>query len=95
MNNLKLPAEYAPMSEEEMTYVAGGDALSIAVKTVVAVGVSAALLYVAAVAAKGILSIFNPNTYTSLIDGSVNGGKNFIDNSLNAGQNFLDGLMGK
>lgn len=49
---------------------------------------------VAAVSAKGILSIFGGDPGQWIQD-SINGGKNFIDASLNAGQNFLNKLMGK
>ncbi len=49
---------------------------------------------VAAVAAKGILSIFGGDPGQWIQD-SINGGRNFIDASLNAGQNFLNKLMGK
>ena len=91
MNNLKLPKDCAMMNEDEMLYTEGGNALTIAAKAVVAIGVSGALVYVAAVAARGILSIFNPN----VIAGGINAGNNFIQNSLSSGEAFLNNLMGK
>lgn len=56
--------------------------------------VPVALTGVAAVAAKGILSIFGGDPGQWIQD-SINGGKNFIDGAVNAGQNFLNKLMGK
>ena len=93
-NNLKLPANCAMMNDDETMNVSGGSAIETAFKAVVAIGGAAALTGVAAVAAKGILSIFSGNPGQWIQD-SVNGGKNFIDASLNAGQNFLNKLMGK
>lgn len=93
-NNMKLPANCAMMNDDEMMNVSGGSAIETAFKAVVAIGGAAALTGVAAVAAKGILSIFSGNPGQWIQD-SVNGGKNFIEASLNAGQNFLNKLMGK
>lgn len=93
-NNMKLPVNCEMMNDDEMMNVSGGGAAETAVKAVVAIGGALALTGVAAVAAKGILSIFSGNPGQWIQD-SVNGGKNFIDGSLNAGQNFLNKLMGK
>ena len=95
MNNMKLPANCAQMTEDEMLNIEGGNALETAVKAVIAVGGAVALTGVAAVAAKGILSIFNPNNYGDIIDSSISGGKNFINNAVEADKNFLNSLMGK
>lgn len=94
MKNLNLPANCAMMNNDEMMNVSGGSAIETAFKAVVAIGGAVALTGVAAVAAKGILSIFSGNPGQWIQD-SVNGGKNFIEASLNAGQNFLNKLMGK
>ena len=94
-NNMKLPANCEMMSDDEMMNVSGGSALETAVKAVVAVGGAGILLCVATAAARGILSIFNPNGLDGAISDSVNAGSNFIQGALDAGQNFLDGLMGK
>lgn len=93
-NNMKLPANCAMMNDDEMMNVSGGGAVETAVKAVIAIGGAVALTGVAAVAAKGILSIFGGDPGQWIQD-SINGGKNFIDSSLNAGQNFLNKLMGK
>lgn len=95
MNNMKRPANCAMMNDDEMMNVSGGSAIETAFKAVVAVGGAGILLCVAGVAARGILSIFNPNGVDGAISDSVNAGGNFIDGSLNAGQNFLNKLMGK
>ena len=94
MNNMKLPANCEMMNDDEMMNVSGGGAAETAVKAVVAIGGALALTGVAAVAAKGILSIFGGDPGQWIQD-SINGGKNFIDGSLNVGQNFLNKLMGK
>ena len=94
-NNMKLPANCAMMNNDEMMNVSGGSAIETALKAVVAVGGAGILLCVAGVAAKGILSIFNPSGLDGAISDSVNAGNNFIQGALDAGQNFLDGLMGK
>ena len=94
MKNLNLPANCAMMNDAEMMNVSGGSAIETAFKAVIAIGVAVALTGVAAVAAKGILSIFGGDPGQWIQD-SINGGKNFIDGSLNAGQNFLNKLMGK
>ena len=93
-NNMNLPANCAMMNDDEMMNVSGGSVIETAFKAVIAIGGAVALTGVAAVAAKGILSIFGgaPGQW---IQDSINGGKNFIDASLNAGQNFLNKLMGK
>lgn len=93
-NNMKLPANCAMMNDDEMMNVSGGGAVETAVKAVIAIGGAVALTGVAAVAAKGILSIFGGDPGQWIQD-SINGGKNFIDGALNAGQNFLNKLMGK
>lgn len=95
METMKLPANCAMMNEDEMLTAEGGNAVTIAAKAVIAIGGAAALTGVAFVAAKGILSIFNPNNYGDIIDSSVSGGKNFIDNAVESGRNFLNNLMGK
>lgn len=68
MNNemMKLPANCAAMSEDEMVYTCGGSAVETAVKAVVAVGTAAALTGVAAFAAVQILSIFNPQKWENV-----------------------------
>lgn len=93
-NNMKLPANCAMMNDDEMMNVSGGGAVETAVKAVIAIGGAVALTGVAAVAAKGILSIFGGDPGQWIQD-SINGGKNFIDGAVNAGQNFLNKLMGK
>lgn len=93
MKNLNLPANYAMLNENEKMDTTGGSAAETAVKAVIAIGGAVALTGVAAVAAKGILSIFGGNPGQWIQD-SINGGKNFIDGSLNAGRNLLNKLMG-
>lgn len=93
-NNMNLPANCAMMNDDEMMNVSGGSAIGTAFKAVIAIGGAVALTGVAAVAAKGILSIFGGDPGQWIQD-SINSGKNFIDSSLNAGQNFLNKLMGK
>ena len=94
--NLNLPSSCTFLSEEEtMNTIGGGDTLETAGKAVVAVGVAGALLVVAGVAARGILSVFHPRGVEGAIEDSVNGGQNFIDGAVEKGQNFLDNLMGK
>lgn len=93
MKNLNLPANCAMMNENEMLDTTGGSAAETAVKAVIAIGGAVALTGVAAVAAKGILSIFGGNPGQWIQD-SINSGKNFIDGSLNAGRNLLNKLMG-
>ena len=93
-NNMKLPANCAMMNDDEMMNVSGGSAIETAFKAVVAIGGAVALTGVAAVAAKGILSIFGGDPGQWIQD-SISGGKNFIDGAVNAGQNFLNKLMGK
>lgn len=66
---MKLPANCAAMSEDEMVYTCGGsaaEAAETALKAVVAIGVSAALTGVAAFAAVQILSIFNPQKWENV-----------------------------
>lgn len=92
--NMKLPANCAMMGEDEMMDVNGGGAIETAAKAVIAVGGALGLTAVAGVAAKGILSIFNPNGWGDIISGSIEGGKNFIDGAVSAGANFLNKLMG-
>lgn len=89
---MKLPADCALMTEEEMMYTSGGAAAETAVKAVIAVGGAAALLVVGCIAARGILSIFGG--VDSAIDSSLDAGKNFIGGALSAGQSFLNTLMG-
>ena len=93
MNNMKLPANCAMMTENEKMDTIGGTTAETALKAVVAVGGAAALTGVAVVAAKGVLSIFGGNPGQWIQD-SMTAGKNFIDASINAGQNFLNRLMG-
>lgn len=90
--NLKLPARFAGLTAEEQRAAGGGSAVETAVKAVVAVGVSGALLCVAAVAAKGILGVFNPGS-DSLIGNAIRAGQSFIDNALDAGRSLLDSLL--
>ena len=92
--NLNLPANCAVMTEDEKRNTIGGGAIETAGKAVVAIGGAAALTAVAGVAAAGVLSIFNPNLWSGIISGSIEGGRNFIDNSVKAGANFLNKLMG-
>lgn len=94
MKNLNLPANCAMMNDDEMMNVSGGSTIETAFKAVVAIGSAVALTGVAAVAAKGILSIFGGDPGQWIQD-SINGGKNFIDGAVNAGQNFLNKLMDK
>ena len=105
MNNMKLPANCAMLNENEKMDAVGGTAAQTAVKAVIAIGGALGLTGVAAVAAKGVLSIFdgNPGQWIqdsmtagkNFIDASMAAGANFINGSVNAGQNFLDGLLGK
>ena len=105
MNNMKLPANCAILNENEKMDAVGGTAAQTAVKAVIAIGGALGLTGVAAVAAKGVLSIFggNPGQWIqdsmtagkNFIDASMAAGANFINCSVNAGQNFLDGLLGK
>ncbi len=90
---MKLPADCAIMTEEEMMHTHGGTAAETAVKAVVAVGGAAILLVVGCAAARGILSIFGG--LDSAIDRSMDAGKSFIDGALNAGQDWLDAMMGR
>ena len=95
MNNIKLPANCAVLSENEKMDTIGGGVVSTAAKAVVAIGGALGLAAVAGVAAKGILSIFNPNAgWGDIISGSIETGKNFIDGAVSAGANFLNKLMG-
>lgn len=102
MNNMKLPANCAMLNENEKMDAVGGTAAQTAVKAVIAIGGALGLTGVAAVAAKGVLSI-NPGQWIqdsmtagkNFIDASMAAGANFINGSVNAGQNFLDGLLGK
>lgn len=92
MNNMKLPANCAMMNDDEIMNVSGGSAIETAFKAVVAIGGAVALTGVAAVAAKGILSIFcvDPGQW---IRDSMAGGQRFLDGAMNAGQSLLDRLM--
>ena len=93
--NMKLPANCAQMTEDEMMDVNGGGAIETAAKAVIAVGGALGLTAVAGVAAKGILSIFNPNKgFGDVISGSIESGKNFINGAVSAGANFLNKLLG-
>lgn len=92
--NMKLPANCAMMTEDEMTYVDGGSAITTVAKAVVAIGGALGLTAVAGVAAKGILNIFNPDGWNNIISGSVEGGKNFIEGAVSAGSSLLNKLMG-
>lgn len=94
--NLKLPADCTRMTGEEMIRTHGGAAAETAVKAVIAIGGAAALLVVGSAAARGILSIFGgEGGLSSVIEDSVNRGRNLIDGALDAGQSFLDALMGR
>lgn len=93
--NMKLPANCAMMGEDEMMDVNGGGAIETTAKAVIAVGGTLGLTAVAGVAAKGILSIFNPNKgFSDVISDSIATGKNFIDGAVSAGANFLNKLLG-
>ena len=94
-NKINQPASCSVLTEDEMTYVSGGNALETAAKAVIAIGGAVGLTVVAGAAAVCILNIFNPKAWADVISGSVEGGQNFIDGSVSAGQSFLDGLMGK
>ena len=94
MNTMKLPANCAGLNENEKLDTIGGSAVETAAKAVIAIGGAVALTGVAAVAAAGVLSIFNPNFYKDLIGDSMTAGKNFIGGAVDAGQNFLNKLMG-
>lgn len=91
---MKFPETYATLTENEKMDAVGGSAAETAVKAVVAIGGAAVLTGVAAVAARGVLSIFSPNNWEGIINGSIEGGKNFIEGSMNAGRDFLNKLMG-
>lgn len=93
MNNMKLPANCAMLNENEKMDAVGGTAAQTAVKAVIAIGGALGLTGVAAVAAKGVLSIFDGNPGQWIQD-SMTAGKNFIDASMAAGVKFLNKLMG-
>lgn len=92
--NIKLPAGYAAMTENEQLEAIGGGAAETAVKAVIAIGVSGALACVAGAAAYGILQVFNPTGWNKFLEGSMNWGKSFIEGSMVAGENLLHKLMG-
>ena len=93
MNNMKLPANCAMLNEDEKIDTIGGGAAQNAVKAVVAIGGALGLTGVAAVAAKGVLSILGGNPGQWIQD-SITAGKNFIQGSMEAGVKFLNKLMG-
>lgn len=92
--NIKLPAGYAAMTENEQLDTIGGGAAETAVKAAVALGVSGALVCVGGAAAYGILQVFNPTAWKNFLEGSMSWGKNFIEGSMAAGESFLHKLMG-
>ena len=93
--NMKLPANCTAIPENEMMDVNGGGIIDTAAKSVVAIGGALGLTAVAGVAAKGILSIFNPNKgFGDVISSSIANGKNLIDGAVSAGANFLNKLLG-
>lgn len=92
--NIKLPAGYAAMTENEKLETIGDGAAETAVKAVVALGVSGALTCVAGAAAYGILQVFNPTGWNKFLESSMSWGKNFIEGSMAAGENLLHKWMG-
>jgi len=90
MNDMKLPANCAQMTENERVDTIGGGAADTAVEAVIAIGGAVALTGVAATA---VSAIFGGDPF-GWIQGSMEAGKNFIDNSVEAGRNFLNSLMG-
>ena len=91
---MKLPANYTALTRSEQAEATGGAAADTAVKAVVAVGVSAALLCVAGVAAAGILSLFGgEDGLRAVIDRSLERGGAFVRNAVEAGRSLLDSLL--
>ena len=91
---MKLPANYTALTRSEQAEATGGAAADAAVKAVVAVGVSAALLCVAGVAAAGILSLFGgEGGLGAVIDRSLERGGAFVRNAVEAGRSLLDALL--
>ena len=91
---MKLPANYTALTRSEQAEATGGAAADTAVKAVVAVGVSAALLCVAGVAAAGILSLFGgEGGLGAVIDRSLERGGAFGRNAVEAGRSLLDALL--
>lgn len=91
---MKLPANYTALTRSEQAEATGGAAADTAVKAVVAVGVSAALLCVAGVAAAGILSLFGgEGGLGAVIDRSLERGGAFVRNAVEAGRSLLGSLL--
>ena len=91
---MKLPANYTALTRSEQAEATGGAAADTAVKAVVAVGVSAALVCVAGVAAAGILSLFGgEGGLGAVIDRSLERGGAFVRNAVEAGRSLLDALL--
>ena len=94
--NMKLPADCALMTEEEMMYTDGGSAVETALKAALVVEGAVVLLVVGSNVARGILSILGgEDGLDGAIDSSVDAGKGFIDSALDAGQDWLDSMMGR
>ena len=94
--NMKLPADCALMTKEEMMYTDGGSAVETALKAALVVGGAVVLLVVGSNVARGILSILGgEDGLDGAIDSSVDAGKGFIDSALDAGQDWLDSVMGR
>lgn len=97
MNTMKLPANCAVMTEDEMTYVNGGFDFDFDfdVKNVIKVGAIGAAVVALGAIGVNMLNWFTGKSDSNFIDSSISVGNSFIQGSVNAGQDFLDGLLGK
>lgn len=91
--NMKLPANCAVMTEDEMMNANGG--FDLDVQTVVKVGVVGAAVVALGAIGVNMLNWFTGKSDSNFIDGSINAGGSFIQGAVNAGRDFLDGLLGK
>lgn len=95
---IKLPAHCAMLTEEEQAHITGGGAAGTAVRVVIALGISAVLLGVAATAARGVLGVFGGDVAEAgrnWIKGSLRAGQNFVNQAVNAGSDLLSSMMGR
>lgn len=91
---IQLPAACTTLTSRELAETTGGAAAETAVKTVVAVGVGAALLCVGGVAAAGILNLFGgEGGLGAVIDRSLERGGVFVRNAVEAGRSLLGSLL--
>ena len=93
-DTIKLPANCTALTSQEQREVTGGASAETAVKAVVALGVSGALLCVAGVAAGSVLGLFRgQGGLGAAIQDSMDRGRAFIDGALEAGRSLLDQLL--